>query len=405
MRVVHIVGGGITGGAGKGVLNLHVGLLRLGVDSRILVVARKLDAQPEGGELFAPSGVAHYWAGALRMVDRQLSKPLFSAGIFGANPLQSKLVESADIVNLHWLTGAPSISAIGRAKKPIVFTLRDMWAFTGGCHYSLRCEKYTKICGECPRLHSNWKLDRSRFFQAWKQYHWRENPNIHPVGISPWICGEADRSGVFKNNARLIWNGIDRRIFQPLDYIEAVRTLGLDSSFRYLSLGALNIKDEYKGAKLLPEIIARLKNRIGPYVKIITFGNGARSLLGEDSSLIHLGKVNDSKIINCIYAVSVAFLMTSIQEAFGKTVAESLASGTPVVAFNTSGPADMVEHKVSGYLAEPNSVDDFLSGVSFFLDSNCYQKIRDYASERSRLFCSDKMAIEYKRFYETLMHV
>jgi glycosyltransferase involved in cell wall biosynthesis len=43
--------------------------------------------------------------------------------------------------------------------------------------------------------------------------------------------------------------------------------------------------------------------------------------------------------------------MASLQESFGQTVTESLACGTPVVAFDGGGPTDMVRPGVTGWLA------------------------------------------------------
>ena len=59
--------------------------------------------------------------------------------------INSKIKSVApDIINLHWIRGGYfPIEAIAKFNKPVVWTLHDMWAFTGGCHYSGECDRYS----------------------------------------------------------------------------------------------------------------------------------------------------------------------------------------------------------------------------------------------------------------------
>ena len=50
-------------------------------------------------------------------------------------------------------------------------------------------------------------------------------------------------------------------------------------------------------------------------------------------------------------------------EAFGNTVIESMACGTPVVAYDRGGPAEIVEHGRSGILVRQGDVDALEEGV------------------------------------------
>ena len=63
-----------------------------------------------------------------------------------------------DIVHLHWVgAGFLPVQALKQFRRPIVWTLRDMWSFTGGCHYSAGCQRYQDACGACPQLRSRSK--------------------------------------------------------------------------------------------------------------------------------------------------------------------------------------------------------------------------------------------------------
>lgn len=50
------------------------------------------------------------------------------------------------------------IEEIARIKAPIIWSLHDMWAFTGGCHYDEECKGYEKECGNCKVLGSQKKM-------------------------------------------------------------------------------------------------------------------------------------------------------------------------------------------------------------------------------------------------------
>jgi len=71
-----------------------------------------------------------------------------------------------------------------------------------------------------------------------------------------------------------------------------------------------------------------------------------------------------------LYSAADVMVVPSLQEAWGNTVMESLSCGTPVVAFNTGGIPDMVEHKKNGYLAKPFDVSDLACGIEWLLNSN-----------------------------------
>jgi glycosyltransferase involved in cell wall biosynthesis len=66
-----------------------------------------------------------------------------------------------------------------------------------------------------------------------------------------------------------------------------------------------------------------------------------------------LGFLHNDVALRLAYSSADVFVAPSIQEAFGKTLVESLACKTPVVCFDATGPASIVEHKVSGYKARP----------------------------------------------------
>ena len=79
-----------------------------------------------------------------------------------------------------------------------------------------------------------------------------------------------------------------------------------------------------------------------------------------------------------------------MQEAFGMTASESMACGTPVVAFGATGPLDVIDHKENGYLAIPYDFMDLASGILWVLDPINYKRI----SLNARQKCLDKFDLK-----------
>ncbi|MCO4795465.1 MAG: hypothetical protein KC493_17220, partial [Bacteriovoracaceae bacterium] len=72
-----------------------------------------------------------------------------------------------DIVHLNWINDSYiSVESISKIKRPIVWTLHDLWPLTGGCHIPFKCIRYQEDCGNCPYLNSSSFNDLS-----WKNYH------------------------------------------------------------------------------------------------------------------------------------------------------------------------------------------------------------------------------------------
>ena len=53
--------------------------------------------------------------------------------------------------------------------------------------------------------------------------------------------------------------------------------------------------------------------------------------------------------MNKLYSLADVTIVPSKMEVLGQTALESLACGTPVVAFNNTGLSDIIIHKKNGY--------------------------------------------------------
>lgn len=62
-----------------------------------------------------------------------------------------------------------------------------------------------------------------------------------------------------------------------------------------------------------------------------------------------------------------AVYLSTTKETFGIGILEALAAGTPVLGWAYGGNVDLVEHGVTGYLAQPNNYDDLVIGLEYCL--------------------------------------
>ena len=164
----------INGGAARAAYRLHQGLQVINVNSQMLVrakfgVDRSVIAEKTILTKLGPplSGLP------LRLYPRR-DHTMFSPQWF-PDVIAPKVAQlNPDVINIHWVcNGDLQIETLAKFNKPLVWTLQDMWAFTGGCHYSQGCDRYMDSCGNCPQLHSNQDWDLSRWVWQHKAKAWK----------------------------------------------------------------------------------------------------------------------------------------------------------------------------------------------------------------------------------------
>lgn len=368
MRIVHVVGSNLDKGAAKGALWLHQEMRATGVESYLLHTGSNGMCIIEDGIIPAHGPILHYVRKILLRLRsiginglyKNYNKELFS---LGKGPISITQIEKRlkpDIIHLHWINNwSVNYSSIKNAKVPVFWTLRDMWPFTGGCHYSVNCEKYVDECGACPLLKSKHNLDLSRLVYNYKV---RNNPmNVHFIGISTWIVKEFQRSKFASSKVSYIPNGIrteDWFSVSPLDEI-----IEFAKGRKIILIGAVNLNAAYKGGKYISTLTSHLNPE--DYC-VVAFGkiddNFVKNLR---LSVLLLGVIKDQDKLRAVYSSCNVYFFPSILEAFGKTVVESILCGTPVVCFGNTGPGEIVEHKRTGYISEISNVKDMVSGIKF----------------------------------------
>lgn len=407
-------------GAGRAVARLHSGLLEAGVQSRLLVAHSTANLV----DTIAPQGVvARLMAEVRRYADQaplkfysRRQRTFFSTTFCAGDP-RPLLLRAADhdLVHVHWHNGGfIHPSAFARFGKPIVWTIHDSWAFTGGCHVPGDCTRYLENCGACPKLGSSSGFDLSRLIWNRKHRAWR-NLSMTLVTPSRWMAENIRKSRMLGDQeVHVIPNGIDTRIYRPFSKHEARKRLGLPVDGKIILFGAINATaDENKGYDLLIAAMKELARRRSNEAKdkkqavhLAIFGTSRdprKTNLKHASGypLIQLGSFADDLSLALAYSAADVMCVPSRQESFGQTAAEAMACGTSVVAFAATGLLDIVDHQKNGYLAQPYDPEEFARGIEWVL-----KKPGCGAAARRKIetdFSLDRIAQSHINLYKSLL--
>ncbi|MDD1703326.1 MAG: glycosyltransferase family 4 protein [Methanoregula sp.] len=276
---------------------------------------------------------------------------------------------NADIVHLHWIAcGMIRVEDIARIKKPIIWSLHDMWPFTGGCHYDGGCGKYATHCTACPVLGSCRKIDLSYIVHARKIKAYAKIQSLTVNGISRWIADCAKESKAFSGkNIVNISSPIDTHAFRPLDKAIARDLLNLPQDKKLILFGGDGmVQDPRKGYRYLKSALELIRT---PDVELLIFGSGNFTSSIQYKFPVHyLGHLPNDLALRIAYSAADVYVMPSVQEVLGWVSTESMACGTPAVAFDIGGPKDIIDHMINGYLATPCSSSSLAEGIDWVLN-------------------------------------
>jgi glycosyltransferase involved in cell wall biosynthesis len=401
------------GGAAIATYRLHNSLCSIGINSQLLVQYKKTDD---------PSVLVSHtkWQRAFAMLRMHLDRfpnryyrkrqnVKFSASWLPES-LASKVAKlNPDIVHLFWTNdGFIRIETLKQFKQPIVWTLHDMWPITGGCHYDDECGKFRISCGNCPVLHSERENDLSRRIWARKQKSWDGVP-IVVVATSHWLAGMARSSSLFRDKrVEVIPNGIDTEKYKPIDKGMARAAYNLPQDKHLILFSAFNAtSDKRKGNQFLAQALEIMSQAgWGSMTELVIIG-ASRPVNPPDMGMkVHyIGRLHDEISQVLLYSAADVVAAPSMQENLSNTVMESLACGTPVVAFDIGGMPDMIDHQTNGYLAIPFEPKDFAGGMMWVLENKARhemlsQRARQTVIER---YTFKKVANQYLALYQSIL--
>ncbi len=398
MKVLQVHGKDVPQGGGAiSTSRLHHGLLKAGIDSRILC------SQPT-----QPTSVAIPRA---PLAERLLSRVTLRLGLSDVHCVGAFRItrlpafQEADVVNFHGIQGQfmsylalPALTA----DKAAVFTVRDMWPLTGHCAVNYDCERWRTGCGRCPYPTAPPALPGGRDGTRleWLLKRWAYNrARMTVVALSTRMAAQVRQSMLGHFPVYHIPNGVDTTAYQPLDRAQCRRALELTAGKKVLLFAAGHLDRENKGGEVLLQALYGLPSALQKDLVVLLMGAGGEALASATHLDVRpLDYVGGTRLKSVLYTAADLFVLPTFGEGLPNVLLESMACGTPMVSFDVGGVPDLVRPGVTGYLAAPGDVEDLRRGI--------LQLIEDDAS-RSAMGqrCRTIAVTEYDTSYEVQRYI
>ena len=356
------------GGAGSVAKQLHEGQLSDGSQSRLLTLTESnIPSLTTSNPVLVGKALIDFFA-----VRRSTDSQLFTLYRNGDNGRIKKLVQqSDDVVHLHWTPGVLSnetISLLAKNGRGCVWTLHDMWPFTGGCHHAGDCKGFIAGCENCPQVRNTFSgkvtqafRDKSRIFSC--------DSSAILVSPSKWLARQAAESQMLKGSKiYTIPNPVDCDRFSPGDSRSARDIFEISDDTFVIGCSAANLNDPMKNIKAIIDGIAILKQQ-WPTKKIQILAVGDGELESQIVKVQTTGLLRTPGMMVEAYRAMDVFVSMSISENLPMTLVEAAAVGVPVVCLNIGGMPEIVIDGDSGRVLDstdelPNVLTELLSSIS-----------------------------------------
>lgn len=409
MKILQIAHDYSLTGAGIAAAQLHAGMIKAGMDSRMVVYKKAVgdacEALPERKIV-------------MRTLDRiaeAVNKRLNAVPLTNVSSLfwsfQDREVLNFHSISMRWFN-LHKLNMLAR-RHELVLTMHDMSYGTALCHYTSYfgdCTNWTTGCGDCPVVSANphsvsdfsraiFRRKRNIFLKA----------GVTVVTPSRWMYEFAKKTPMLTDlRIEHIPNGVDTDLFKPIDQEHARAVLGLPLNRRVLAFVASNPKNPRKGFQHLPPLFERLKEL--PNLSLLVVGDLKPEMaadLAKQWPVHYLGLVRDPRLMRLVYNASDLFLLPSEADNLPNTMLESLACGTPVVAFEVGGIPEAVKNDLTGFTAPLGDYDALAAGMKRLLsDEESMARLRE-SCRRFALanFSLELLANRYYELYQSLIEV
>ena len=270
-----------------------------------------------------------------------------------------------DVISIHNLHNAttagwsPRFVEICAARAPTVWTLHDMWSFTGRCAHSGACMRFVDGCdASCPTPNEYPAFPRAHIREEWiaRRRIIDDHPNLIAVAPSKWLAARAT-SGLWPTQrVRVIPNGVDTSVFAPENREAARRRLDIDvpADRRVALMVTQDFRDPQKGASLLASALRGIGHE---KLLCLTLGKRPEAVHWGRANVQHLGWIDGDARKALVYSAADFIIHPSLAENLPNVVIEALACGTPAVAFDAGGVSEAVRPDRTGWVCRESSAE------------------------------------------------
>lgn len=276
-----------------------------------------------------------------------------------------------------------------------VWTFHDCWCFTGYCTYFdvVHCNKWKKGCHDCPQ-----KKAFSFFFdKSSKLYHKKkaafEGLNLTIVTPSKWLADIIKESFLKDMSVRIINNGIDLNIFQPMES----QKIGIKKADdEKIVLGVADVWGYRKGL----DVFVKLLDRLPENYKIILVGTDRKVDKLLPKNIISIHRTNNQKELAEIYSAADIFVNPTREDNYPTVNMEAIACGTPVLTFQTGGSAEILD-ETCGSIVECDDIDALEKEIIRICETTPFSK--ENCMKHAKTFDQNERYMEYVEFYKELL--
>lgn len=413
MRVLLVNTSETVGGAAMAANRLLRALNRNGIEAELLV----RDKQTQNPRVIA---LPHQTGMKMKFMAERLQifckngftrRGLFTVdnGGQGADITQLADFKRADVIHLHWINqgmlSLKNVEQILNSGKRVVWTMHDMWPFTGCCHHAAKCDRWQTGCHDCPLLNRPGTHDLA--FQTWhKKQSIYAKGRLAFVGCSNWLTNLARQSPLLKGHTvESIPNALDATFFSPDSRIKARQRLSLPEKGKLILFVAHKVTNPYKGVNYLREALERLCASY-PVLKkdlaVVAVGQEADRLKDSFPTALHaVNYVSDPATMADYYRAADVLAIPTLQDNLPNTVAEAMACGTPVVGFEIGGLPQMIDHGINGRLAQYLNAESLATNLFTVLTDAHPEQLAAAARKKAvEAYSEQAVAERYLHIYE-----
>ena len=407
-RVLHLSTYGANSGAGVAALRLLEAERSYGLDAELLLMAPS--SEPLAGVHALGNDRRLYRAWLCKL----WSERAFVALLNGFNREQTfktslgrlgismrtlrPYLAKVDLIHLHWTQHAflslRTLEELCKLGLPIVITLHDYWWAQGIKQMET---KPGELSAPLRRLD---RQVRQRKAELMAHYP------IHWVTVSSSLANEVSRSSIVPRlGISTIGNVLSAQYYQQAQMRETNATN--EQALYQILFVATRVDDPIKGWSYLTAAMQQLAELAGEQraqMQLTLVGTlSDRTLLKQIPIPVrHLGSISDAERLRSLYSESSVLISTSERESFGQTLLEALACGTPVIARDSGGPADIVTDGVNGTLVAHDTPQEMATALwQHFTGATEYQSEACRAS--AQRFAPTAIAQQYAQLYDQLI--
>ena len=316
------------------------------------------------------------------------------------NLAQHPLVEQADLVHLHWVSGFVDYPTFFKqVKKPIVWTIHDKYPAVGLLHY---CSEYFPVPDTLKSL--------DRKCCSIKRKAIQKVNNLHLVALSKQMLELCTQSDILQGlPISLIHNGVYTDVFTPQSKKQSRKLLNLplygDDGKEFTLFLACGF-DLFNRNKGLVRIIQALERVKATNKMLLCVGLVPNPMPNISSSfpIKYFGPIRNEELLSKIYSAADFFIQASYEESFGQTLVEAMSCGTPVIS-TPCGIAPEIIHPNNGVLCDGFEVNDLYSAIQHAVDTN---QVNPYQPDVIRSFILndfsyEDIATQYLELYNQLL--